>query len=78
MEIDTSKAYKTIEKHLKSMEIKCHISSGNNQQRYRNIPFCIVLQYHDTVIYYMHRDELQHMWETQEFKKITPLDEEER
>ena len=26
----------------------------------------------------LHKDELQHMWETQEFKKITPLDEEER
>lgn len=26
----------------------------------------------------LHRSELQHMWESQEFKKITPLDEEER
>ena len=26
----------------------------------------------------LHRDELQRMWETQKFKKITPLDEEER
>ncbi len=26
----------------------------------------------------LHRDELQQMWDKQEFKKITPLDEEER
>ena len=26
----------------------------------------------------LHRDELQQMWDTQEFRKITPLDEEER
>ncbi len=26
----------------------------------------------------LHKDELQHMWDTQEFKKITPLDEEDK
>ena len=26
----------------------------------------------------LHKDELQRMWDSQEFKKITPLDEEER
>ena len=26
----------------------------------------------------IHRDELQQMWDTQKFRKITPLDEEER
>ena len=26
----------------------------------------------------LHRDELQNMWDNQEFKKITPLDEDEK
>lgn len=26
----------------------------------------------------LHRDELQQMWDSQEFKKITPLDEEDK
>lgn len=26
----------------------------------------------------LHQDELQTMWETQEFRKITPLDEEDK